>query len=108
MGNDDKLDVIIARIDRMEDKVDKVNDTLNATLVEVAKNTLDLSYHIARTNALEKIVELEKKRISTYEVDINHKITELEKYPAYVSTTIRLFAAISTVLGLFVIIQKLL
>jgi uncharacterized protein YaiL (DUF2058 family) len=108
MGNDDKLDVIIARIDRMEDKLDKVQDGIGTLNIEVSNNSKDLEYHILRTNTLEKIVELEKQRIALYEGEINNKIEDLEAYPKYIKATLKIVAAIASVLGLVLIVQGLL
>ena len=57
MDTNEGVDLLIARLDRIESKVDVVRDRCAAIDVTLAQQAIQLTHHIRRTDALEARVE---------------------------------------------------
>jgi predicted nucleic acid-binding Zn-ribbon protein len=114
MGNDDKFDVIIARIDRMEDKLDKSQEDIN----EIKNNTnlmrLDLDYLSRKVSVLELTVDkheainsLKFKEVSTSSHLLKERVNELELPRKSLNLFMRIITALGAIVALIFGVLKL-
>lgn len=79
------------RLERIEDKVDKVQDAISRIDVTLAKQHTSLEHHIARTDALEAIVNANRTHVSLMQ--------SLVKLGAAISAVVAFALAIKTLLS---------
>lgn len=91
-------EIIIQSLNRLEDKVDKIQEDTQDIKITQTKNTSDIEYHIKRTDLLESIVnrsdEERGKKLNELEVQVR-KFGRLDDRVKY---TIALVSAIGAML----------
>ena len=60
----DKVDVVIDRLEDIKDSVDRLEGSVDELILQVAKNTQDLEYHIRRTDLSEQRIKIIEDRLS--------------------------------------------
>lgn len=60
------------RLDRLEDKIDNINDTMVSIEVTMTKNTESLIHHMRRTDANEELIRLLREDLKPVETHVKH------------------------------------